>query len=233
MPKEIKRRGRSFLGLEYLTFASPRKENEMSRVIFVWALALGIMCSPFGRSGEFNTKLNIGDSAPTWKDLPGADGKNHSLTDLADKPVVVVVFTCNSCPVASSYEDRLISFARKYSGNDGKVALVAVNVNTVPEDRLDKMTERAKEKGFNFPYVYDKTQKLARDFGAEYTPEFFVLNKERKVVYMGAMDDNSTVAQVKMNYLEPATEAALRGEKAAKGETMARGCKIRFARERK
>src|SRR6266545_8155608 len=80
-------------------------------------------------AGEFNKKLNVGDPAPIWKDLPGTDGKMHSLADLKDKDVVVVVFTCNSCPIALDYEDRIIAFTKKHCGPDRHVALVAINVN--------------------------------------------------------------------------------------------------------
>ena len=181
------------------------------------------------QAGEFNKKLSVGDAAPVWKDLPGTDGKTHSLDDLKGKDVVVLVFTCNSCPIAVDYEDRIIAFTKKYAG---KVAVVAVNVNVIEEDRLPKMQERAKEKGFNFPYLFDESQKIAHDYGATYTPEFFVLNKERKIAYLGAMDDTSKAAAVKVNYLEAAVDAVLKGEKVAKGETLPRGCLIRFLRKR-
>jgi len=77
-----------------------------------------------------------------------------------------VVFTCNSCPVATDYEDRILAFSKKYAGPDGKVGLVAINVNRLPEDRLPKMRERAAARGFDFPYLYDETQKIGRQFGA-------------------------------------------------------------------
>jgi peroxiredoxin len=184
-------------------------------------------------AGEFNKKLNIGDAAPAWENLPGTDDKNHSLADLKDKDVVVLVFTCNSCPVAVGYDDRIIAFAKKHAGKDSKVALVAVNVNVIEEDRLPKMKEHAKEKGFTFPYLFDESQKIARAYGATYTPEFFVLNKERKIAYMGAMDDKNSEASAKVNYLEPAVTALLKGEKTEKGETLGRGCLIRYLREKK
>jgi peroxiredoxin len=205
----------------------------MGRLGLFWVLTLGVICTGTSFAGEFNKRLSIGDAAPAWKDLPGVDGKNHSLAELASKDTIVVVFTCNSCPFAVAYEDRLVAFAKKHAGADSKVGVVAINVNTIPDDSLDKMAVRAKEKNFSFPYLFDKSQKIARDFGAEYTPEFFVLNKERKVVYMGAMDDSSNEAEVKTKYLEAAVAAALKAEKPAKAETLARGCKIRFARVRK
>jgi len=203
----------------------------MARTHAVAFVALAALAAS-APAGQFNKKLSAGDAAPAWKDLPGTDGKKHSLADLKDKDVVVVVFTCNSCPVAEAYEDRLIDFTRKHAAAESKVALVAINVNTVPEDRLDRMKERARAKGFPFPYLYDESQQTARDYGASYTPEFFVLDKERKVVYLGAMDDKTNPAEATVNYLAQAVEAALAGKKPEKAETLARGCMIRFARKR-
>ena len=141
-----------------------------------------------------------------------------------------MVFTCNSCPVAADYEARIIEFAKKHAA---EVGVVAINVNRVPEDSLEMMKQRAKEKEFPFPYLLDTSQKIAKDYGATFTPEFFVLSPERKIVYMGGMDDNSNLAEVKNQYLEPAIEAALAGRKPATTETVARGCRIRYARERR
>lgn len=200
---------------------------------FLLIVTFAMFITAVVRAGQFNEKLSIGDAAPAWTDLPGTDGKKHSLADLRGKDFIIVVFTCNSCPVAVGYEDRIIALAKKYAGPEGRVAIVAINVNTIPEDRLDKMAERAKEKGFRFPYLYDETQKIAKDFGATSTPEFFVLNKDRKVIYMGAMDDRNKQADVKTNYLDAALTAALKGEKIAKAETQARGCAIRFLRKRR
>ena len=204
----------------------------MNRLAAVVATLLICSLAWCAQAGEYNKKLNIGDPAPAWKDLPGTDDKTHSLAELKDKDVVLVVFTCNSCPIAVAYEDRLIAFAKKHAGPDGKLAVVAINVNTVEADKLPKMKEKAKARGFEFAYLYDESQQIAKDYGATYTPEFFVLNKERKIVYMGAMDDTSTAANVKVNYLEPAVQAALKGEKASTGETLARGCLIKYARPR-
>lgn len=197
-------------------------------LIYLW----GVLAAGALWAGEFNTVLNIGDQAPAWKDLPGVDGKKHSLADLKDKDIVVVVFTCNSCPFAVEYEDRIIAFAKKYATTDGKVALLAINVNKVEADSFPKMQERAKAKGFPFPYIYDESQKIARDFGATFTPEFYVLNKERRIAYMGGFDDNSDASQAKMNYLHAAVDAVLQGTKPAVTETLPRGCRVRYVRER-
>ncbi len=188
-------------------------------------IVAGLALAP-AQAGEFNKKLNIGDAAPAWSNLPGVDGKSHSLADLKDKDAVVVIVTCNHCPVAVAYEDRIIAFTKKHAGAGSKVGVVAINVNNLEADKLPRMIERAKEKGFNFPYLYDESQKVGRAYGASVTPEFFVLNKERKIVYMGAMDDSQ--ASPKINYLEPAVEAALKGTTPQTKETRARGCGVKY-----
>lgn len=193
------------------------------------ALAIG---SP-AMAGKYNSVLNIGDQAPAWRDLEGTDGKRHSLDDVKDKDLLVVVFTCNSCPVATDYEDRLLAFSKKFAGAGSRLGLVAINVNTVAEDQLPKMQERAASKGFDFPYLYDPSQQIGKAFGAAFTPEFFVLDRDRRVVYMGGMDDSSQAAAVKRNYLESAAEAALAGKQPEIAETPAIGCRIRYGRERR
>ena len=184
-------------------------------------------------AGEYNPVLNIGDKAPAWKELPGVDGKQHSLSDLKERDVVVLAFICNSCPYAVDYENRLIAFSKKHSGKDSKVSIVAVNVNKVEEDLPPKMKEKADAKGFNFPYLFDKDQKIANDYGAGFTPEFFVLNKDRKVVYMGAMDDSPNADKVKRCYVEEAVTAALVGKQPEVKETVPIGCRIRIERTRR
>jgi peroxiredoxin len=203
----------------------------MTRATMIVSLLGFLVTTAWG--GKYNAVLNVGDQAPAWKDLEGVDGKRHSLSDLADKDVVVVVFTCNSCPVATDYEDRIIAFSKKYAGSEGKVALVAINVNLVAEDRLPLMKQRAQDKEFDFPYLYDDSQNIGKAFGAAFTPEFFVLDRQRKVVYMGGMDDSSNVGTVTTNYLAPAVEAALVGREPDVAEAPAIGCRIRYARKRR
>ena len=189
------------------------------------------MVTPFGVAGEFNKVLSVGDEAPAWVDLEGTDGKKHSLADLKGKDVVVVVFTCNSCPIATDYEPRILEFAKKYATPESKVAVVAINVNTIKEDQLPEMTKRAEKKKYPFPYLYDPSQQIAKKFGAMYTPEFFVLNAERKIVYLGAMDEKDPPAEGGKNFLELAVTATQKGKKPATGETLGRGCRIRFNRK--
>jgi peroxiredoxin len=185
--------------------------------------------------GHFNKKLKPGDAAPDFKDLEGVDGHKHALAEYVDKEVVVLVITCNQCPVAQAYQDRIIDFTKKYAqAPDSKVAVVAINVDAAPEESLEKMKERAQQAGFNFPYLSDASQHSGRQLGATTTPEFFVLSKERKVVYLGAMDNASGRGKYQdqtVNYLEPAVQAALKGQLPEIQETRPHGCTVVYAKQ--
>jgi peroxiredoxin len=170
--------------------------------------------------------VKIGDKAPDWSGIVGVDDKTHSLSDYSKAKLIVLVFTCNHCPVAVAYEDRLVALQKDYKAKG--VQVVAINVNNLPEDKLDKMKERAKKKGFNFPYLYDSSQKTARDYGATCTPHVFVLCSERKIAYMGAIDDNNSPKQVKHQYLRDALDALLAGKQPPKTVTQQRGCSIKW-----
>jgi peroxiredoxin len=194
------------------------------------ALLMGIALVGFVDAGGSKSKLKIGDAAPDFSALPGVDGKEHALSDYKDKDVLVVVITCNHCPVAVGYEDRIVSFTKKYAGDaKSKVGVVAINVNNLEADKLDKMKIRAEEKGFNFPYLYDASQKVGRSLGASVTPEFYVFNKDRKLVYHGSMDNSQT--NPTKNYLEPAVDSALKGETPAVQETKAFGCSVKYEKK--
>ncbi len=200
---------------------------------FFLLVAAALLAPSASAGGEFNEVLSIGDAAPAWKDLPGTDGKLHSWTDLQHREIVVVVFTCVSCPTAVDYEARIESLTRKYAGPQGQVAVVPICVNQVAADKLPALTKRVADKGFSFHYLYDETQKIARDFGAIFTPEFYVFDKSRKLIYMGALDDSTDPEKVTRRYVEEAIAAASKGEKPAVAETIARGCRVRYARERR
>ena len=197
----------------------------MTTLIRATAFGALLVLASSADAGKFNKKLSVGDVAPSWANLEGTDGKKHALADLKDKDVVVLFFTCNSCVVATDYEDRILAFAKSHP----EVAMVAVNVNTGKDDALDKMKARAEKRKFPFAYLFDPSQEIAKAYGATYTPEFFVLNKDRKVVYMGAMDDKSPPREPTMLHLENAVKAAASGKAADTGETSASaGCKIKF-----
>ncbi|MDZ4819063.1 MAG: thioredoxin family protein [Planctomycetota bacterium] len=209
--------------------------------------AVLLLASQIALAGKYNETLSIGDAAPAWSELPAAaDDAKHSLVDLKDAEVVVVVFTCNTCPTAVAYEDPLIALAKRYGDVDKedsaqaaesgskkpRVVFVAINVNKVKEDLLPAMKNRAEKKEFPYPYLYDESQQIAKRFGAVFTPEFFVLDRDRKVVYMGAMDAKEG-AEIATSYVAAAIDAALVGKTPEVTETPARGCRIRFVRERR
>lgn len=201
--------------------------------VFTFALVAAalVLVQPVD-AGKFNKVVSIGDASPVFDKLPGTDGKDYGLSNFEKKEVVVVVITCNHCPVAVAYEDRLIEFTKKFADkSDSKVGIVAINVNLGEDDAMPKMKERAKAKGFNFPYLIDESQQIARKLGARVTPEVFVLNKDRKIVYMGAFDDNMNEKKVSKKYVEDAVEALLKGEKIATTETQPKGCGVRFEKK--
>jgi peroxiredoxin len=174
-------------------------------------------------------KLEIGQRAPDVS-LPGVDGKDCALASFKDKKVVVVVFTCNHCPYAQAYEDRLVSLQRDYA--DKGVQLIAINANDsagYPEDSFDNMVRRAKKKNFNFPYLRDENQRIARSYGAEYTPEVFVLNGKFEVRYIGRIDDNwQHPDKVRSHDLRDAINAVLAHKKVENPVTHAIGCTIKW-----
>ena len=188
--------------------------------------------TPLAYAGKYNKVLSVGDAAPEWKDLEGTDGKKHALADLKASEFVVVVFTCNSCPIAVGYEVRLLEFAKAPAGEKSGVTIVAINVNTIKEDTLPEMKKRAEKKKFPFEYLYDPTLEIAKKFGATTTPEFFLLNKTRKVVYMGALDDKLDPAEAQTNHLVRALGVARGKDFEIEAETLPRGCRIRFNRKK-
>lgn len=197
----------------------------MFRGVIVALVVAGLALTGPAHAGKYNRKLKIGDAAPAFKELDGVDGKKHSFDEFKNKDVVVLVITCNHCPVARAYEKRIVEFTKKHGD---KVAVVAISVNTGEEDQMPQMQERAKEVGFNFPYLHDPSQKIGRALGATHTPEFFVFDKDRKVVYMGAYDDDLRISKVKEKYLDDAVASVLKGEKPATAETPALGCGIPY-----
>jgi len=190
-------------------------------------VALVVATAALAASRCYADKLKLGEPAPQWSKLPGVDGQVHSLPDYRDAKLVVVVFTCNHCPVAVAYEDRLVALQKDYQ--DKGVQLIAINVNNLPADRLDKMKERAQEKGFNFPYLHDASQQTGRAYGAVNTPHVFVLDQTRKLVYRGGIDDNfQKPTAVKHAYLREALDSLLAGKEPAQADTPHPGCSIKW-----
>jgi peroxiredoxin len=186
-----------------------------------------------GRSNVFavdikkaDDKFSVGDPAPAFEGLVGTDDKNHSLEEFKEAKAVALVFTCNHCPVAKAYEDRLVALQNDYA--DKGVQVIAINVNNVEADKLPAMKERAEEKGFEFPYLYDPSQKSARDYGATVTPHVFLLDDERKLAFVGPVDDSQDETKIKHRYLRDAIDAVLAGKQPPATEVKPFGCGIAY-----
>ena len=173
--------------------------------------------------------VNIGNPAIPF-DLPGVDGRNHRLADYADKAAVAVIFSCNHCPYVLAWEDRMIQIQADYA--DRRVQLIAIGANDpvqYPEDSFDNMKKHAREKGFNFPYLRDESQAIARAYGAARTPEVFLFDRSGALRYHGAIDDNyDNPRAVKRHYLREALDAVLAGQTPTTAETAPVGCTIKW-----
>jgi peroxiredoxin len=172
--------------------------------------------------------VSVIESAPAF-DLPGVDGRNHTTDEYADATILVLVQSCNHCPYVLAWEGRIDALAREYA--DRGVRFVAVNSNDAeayPADSFDAMVEHAREAGYSFDYLYDASQEVARALGSERTPEAFVFDADRRLVYHGAVDDNREEADVTTNYLRDALEAALAGQTPPVADTPPVGCTVKW-----
>ncbi len=173
----------------------------------------------------------VGDTATDFK-LKNVDGKMVSLADFKDAKGFIVVFDCNTCPVSKAYNDRIIALSKKYPKD---FPLIAINANSPEEssgDSFEEMVKYAKKHGYNFPYLVDETQEIARAYGATNTPHVFILNRtqnELKVAYIGAIDNNTRKAEdATKHYVEDAVEALLAGKPITTTKTKAIGCGIKW-----
>ena len=200
----------------------------MTKVISVFALALLMTAA----SSFAPTGYSVGDKATDFS-LKNIDGKMVSPKDFKDAKGFIVVFTCNHCPFAKAYEDRIVALDKKYKSEGYPV--IAINSNDAskaPDDSYDNMIVRAKDKGFTFPYLYDESQEVCKRFGATNTPHTFVLQKDKAdliVKYIGAIDNNADDATaVTKKYVEDAVDALLKGEAITTPQTKAIGCGIKW-----
>lgn len=174
----------------------------------------------------------IGDKATDFK-LKNVDGKYVSLADYPDAKGFIVVFTCNHCPYAKAYQDRLIALDKKYKTKGYPV--IAINPNdpeVQPADSYEEMQKRAKEKGYTFPYLFDEKQEIYPVYGATRTPHVYVLKKNKQgdliVSYIGTIDDNyQDSSSVTKTYLADAVDALLAGKDPDPNFTKAIGCTIK------
>jgi peroxiredoxin len=179
-----------------------------------------------------NSGLKAGDKAKDFK-LQNVDGKMVSLADYKSAKGFIVVFTCNHCPFAKAYEQRIMDLDKKYSPLGYPVIAISSNDKSiVPDDSFDNMKARAKEKHYSFPYLYDESQTVAKTYGAQRTPHVFVLAKKGTdllVDYIGAIDDNSEDATaVKTKYVENALTEIMAGKPVTTSFTKAIGCTIKW-----
>jgi len=172
--------------------------------------------------------LALATDAPPF-DLPGVDGVNHSLDDYADAPVLAIVWSCNHCPYVLAWEGRMSAIQRGYG--DRGFRLVAISSNDAdryPADSFEAMKHHASEQDFPFDYLYDADQSVARAYGPERTPEVFLFDSERRLVYHGAIDDSRDEGAVSEHYLREAIEAALEGREPPTRETPPVGCTVKY-----
>jgi peroxiredoxin len=179
-----------------------------------------------------SNKLKTGAVAPDFRGLPGVDGKLYSLKDFSSDNVLVIFFSCNHCPYVQAYEDRVMELQNEFGGKG--VRFIAINANDAdnyPDDSFDNMVARARQRKFNFLYLRDDSQEVARAYGATHTPHLFVFDRERKLRYTGRIDDNwQEPSKVTRRHLRDALTALTQGQAPPEAETFAIGCTIKWKR---
>ncbi len=209
----------------------------MRSFIFVLAVLLPIISTAQEQHINY---LNIGDDAPDFN-LPGTDDKNYTLADFSKYSLLAVIFTCNHCPTAQAYEDRIIHIVDQYkpkgvgfvaiSPNDPKAISLSELGYTDLSDDLKAMKIRAKDKSYNFPYLYDgETQQVSLTYGPVATPHVFVFDQQRKLRYSGRIDDTEDpYVTPRQNDLIQALDQMLSGEAVSVSQTKTFGCSIKWS----
>jgi peroxiredoxin len=205
------------------------KKNHMKKIKGIIAVVAIMMLSAFTTVGN---GYKVGDIATDFS-LKNIDGAMVSLSDYKDAKGFIVIFTCNTCPYAVAYEDRIIALNKKYASKGYPViAIMPNNPEIQPGDSMEAMQQRAQKKGFTFPYLMDEGQKIYPQYGATKTPQVYVLQKTSKgneVKYIGAIDDNYQDAKaVNTKYVENAVDALMSGQPIKETQTRAIGCSIKF-----
>ncbi len=177
-----------------------------------------------------STMMELGVEAPEFS-LPDCRGKTVSLADCADAKALLVIFMCNHCPYVKHVADGLSKLAVEYQRRG--VAVVGINSNDVqnyPDDAPDKMLEEAKRRGYTFPYLYDQTQEVAKEYHAACTPDFFVFDHQRRLVYRGQMDGSRPGNNVPVTGqdLRAALDAVLAGKPVSPNQKPSLGCNIKW-----
>ena len=197
----------------------------------VSVLVIVLLISAFTINKNDGKGYEVGDIATDFK-LMNIDGNMVALADFTDAKGFIVIFTCNTCPYAVAYEDRVEALNKKYVDQGYPViAIMPNNTDVKPGDRFESMQARAKAKGFTFPYLMDEGQKVYPQYGATKTPHVYILQKTKKgneVMYIGAIDDNyQDASAVSKKYVENAVDALLRDQEIEEKQTRAIGCSIK------
>jgi peroxiredoxin len=177
-----------------------------------------------------STMLPLGTQAPDFA-LPDTSGNTVTLSDFNDKKALLVIFMCNHCPFVKHVLEDMVNLIRECQQKG--LAVVGINSNDVenyPEDSPDMMATVAKEKGFTFPYLYDESQQVAKSYQAACTPDFFLFDKDKKLVYRGQMDDSRPGNNIPVTGLDlrKAIDSVLERKKPIKGQKPSMGCNIKW-----
>jgi peroxiredoxin len=192
-------------------------------------ILLTVMVALLWAGAPVDNGYEVGDTASDFK-LKNVDGKMVSLADFKDAKGFIVVFDCNTCPYSKAYSERIIALNKKYASLGFPVIAINPNDPTQSEgDSFDEMIKVAKKKGYDFPYLVDESQAVAKSYGATNTPHAFVLTKELKVAYIGAIDDNARKPEdATKHYVEDAVNALLVGKPISTTKVKAIGCGIKW-----
>jgi thiol-disulfide isomerase/thioredoxin len=199
------------------------------RKLVLTLAGLALIASP-AFAGKYNKVVSVGEKAPTFSGIPAMIGDQDASLTLSDikEDVVVLVFLANHCPVVMAYDDRIIDFANDYKGKSVKVVGVCVELRD--QDRLPGIKQHIAEKKIPYVYGFDESQAIGKAYGATNTPQFFVLDKDRVIRYMGSMDDNQNESRITKQYLRPAVDAILAGKAPEVDETRPFGCGVNYKR---
>ena len=202
-------------------------------------MAIATVASPPLQAGEYNAVVEIGAAMPEFSELPATDGTTLSSTDLSVE-VVVLVFLANHCPWVQGMDPDLVALVDDLQSD--RVRVVGVSVNHREDDRLPAMKKHGEQAGYNFTYVYDESQELGRALGATRTPEYYVFDQDRELVYMGLLHNSPaskrrdgtihyTEGEPREFYVADAVKALLAGREIPVAETRAHGCSVEYEQD--
>lgn len=173
-------------------------------------------------------KLKLGSKIPLFK-LRGTDELEYSVDSFASKKYLIIIFSCNHCPYVQAYEKRIKEIASDFSEYLNVAAINSNDDQNYPEDSFEEMKKRADKEKFNFHYLRDDSQSAAKSFGATHTPEIFLFDEKRELVFHGKIDDNwQEPGNVKSKYLRNAIDELISGKKISVPETFTIGCTIKW-----